>query len=173
MPKVIENIKENILAEAKRQILSDDGYDAMTIRKVADACNIAVGTVYNYFPSKESMAANVMLIDWNRLVSEAGPMLKKADPSSGVKTVFNVIRDFSSIYGKMWLKGGAVRSTSVLGVDYHKMTVNQIKDMIELFIKDTAEPYLTTFLAEVLIDLGSNGYTEYKDIEPLINKLIN
>ena len=63
MPKKIENLKDMILQDA-RIILKKQGYEQLAIRKVANDCHIAVGTVYNYFPSKEMLAAYVMLEDW-------------------------------------------------------------------------------------------------------------
>ena len=51
MPKIIENIREKLLEEARRQVM-EEGYEAMTIRSVAGACGVGVGTVYNYFSSK-------------------------------------------------------------------------------------------------------------------------
>ena len=50
MPKIIENLKARLIAEAKRQI-EEAGYGAVTIRSVASSCGVGVGTVYNYFPS--------------------------------------------------------------------------------------------------------------------------
>ena len=50
MPKIIENIREKILEEAKCQVM-ESGYASMTIRSVANACGVGVGTVYNYFKS--------------------------------------------------------------------------------------------------------------------------
>ena len=63
MPKIIENLREELLAEAKRQI-AERGYKNTTIRSVAAECGIAVGTVYNYFPSKEMLVAAFMYEDW-------------------------------------------------------------------------------------------------------------
>ena len=63
MPKLLDNIKEKAIEEARREMLSD-GYRAMTIRRVAKELGIAVGTLYNYFSSKEYLAAGVMLEDW-------------------------------------------------------------------------------------------------------------
>ena len=63
MPKIIENIRENLLAEAKRQV-TELGYSAMTIRSVATACGVGTGMVYNYFPSKDMLVASFMLEDW-------------------------------------------------------------------------------------------------------------
>lgn len=63
MPKIIENIREKLLTEAKRQV-TELGYSAMTIRSVATACGVGTGTVYNYFPSKDMLVASFMLEDW-------------------------------------------------------------------------------------------------------------
>lgn len=52
MPKIIENLESRLIEEAKKQI-EESGYEAVTIRSVARACGVGVGTVYNYFPSKE------------------------------------------------------------------------------------------------------------------------
>ena len=62
MPKIIENIKEQIIEEAKRQLF-ENGYAKTTIRSVAKACGIGVGTIYNYFPSKEMLISAFMLDD--------------------------------------------------------------------------------------------------------------
>ena len=50
MPKIIANVREQIIEVAKRQI-EELGYENTTIRSVAKGCGIAVGTVYNYFSS--------------------------------------------------------------------------------------------------------------------------
>ena len=60
MPKIIENLKERLLTEAKVQI-DRDGYESVTIRSIAKGCGVGVGTVYNYFPSKEALIANLLL----------------------------------------------------------------------------------------------------------------
>ena len=46
MPKIIENLESRLLAEAYRQT-REAGYSALTIRNVAKACGVGVGTVYN------------------------------------------------------------------------------------------------------------------------------
>ena len=64
MPKIIPNIREQLLNEAKKQI-AEQGYSKTTIRSVANACNLGVGTVYNYFESKDMLIASFMAEDWN------------------------------------------------------------------------------------------------------------
>ena len=63
MPKKLDKIKERALEEA-RQILFQEGYLSLTVRRVAQALQIGVGTIYNYFPSKDHLIAGVMLEDW-------------------------------------------------------------------------------------------------------------
>ena len=43
MPKIIENLESRLIAEAKKQI-EESGYGTMTIRSVAKACGVGVGT---------------------------------------------------------------------------------------------------------------------------------
>ena len=63
MPKIIQNARGLILDEAKKQI-REQGYAATTVRSVAAKCGVAIGTVYNYFPSKEILIASFMADDW-------------------------------------------------------------------------------------------------------------
>ena len=42
MPKIIENVREQLLVEAKRQI-AEYGYAKTTVRSVAAACGLGVG----------------------------------------------------------------------------------------------------------------------------------
>lgn len=69
MPKIIENLETKLMEEAHHQI-ETIGYSAMTIRSVAAACGVGVGTVYNYFRSKEELLAGYMLRDWQQCLAE-------------------------------------------------------------------------------------------------------
>ena len=44
--------KEAILAEC-RAIVMEKGISSINMRSVAAACGVAVGSLYNYFPSKD------------------------------------------------------------------------------------------------------------------------
>ena len=46
--------REELLA-ASRKIVKEQGIQALNMRAVAAAANVAVGSVYNYFPSKAEL----------------------------------------------------------------------------------------------------------------------
>ena len=58
MPKQVID-PEKLVAQAYA-IASRDGISALSVRKVAAACGIAVGSVYGYFPTKADLTAAVL-----------------------------------------------------------------------------------------------------------------
>ena len=78
MPKIIENVREQLLAEAKKQVF-EHGYADTTIRSVARACGLGVGTVYNYFSSKEMLIATFVYEDWKGYLSNMQLLFSDAD----------------------------------------------------------------------------------------------
>jgi AcrR family transcriptional regulator len=50
--------RQRILEAAKR-LFATAGFDASTTRDIADAAEIAAGTLFNYFPSKEALLASL------------------------------------------------------------------------------------------------------------------
>ena len=94
MPKIIENLPERLAEEARRQI-EQSGFSAMTIRSVAKACGVGVGTVYNYFPSKEALVATFMLTDWNNCIAA---IQSCADESDTVEPVLKAIHNSLKLF---------------------------------------------------------------------------
>ena len=65
MARVIENLKEKLLVEACKQI-ETIGYRTMTMQSISKACGVAVGTVYNYYPSKEHLLNAYLEKKWDK-----------------------------------------------------------------------------------------------------------
>jgi AcrR family transcriptional regulator len=51
------------ILEAAARVLSADDYDRSSTGKIADKAGVSVGSIYQYFPSKDSLVAAV--IEWN------------------------------------------------------------------------------------------------------------
>ena len=78
MPKIIENLKSDILETAK-DVLREKGFQDFSIRTVAKKLNIAPATIYNYFPSKESILNALVNESWEYLMGEMDREIEAAD----------------------------------------------------------------------------------------------
>src|SRR5688572_8218050 len=63
--------RERILLAA-RQLLNEKGYDATTTRDIAHAAEIASGTLFNYFPTKEAIIACLAGDALNEIAADRG-----------------------------------------------------------------------------------------------------
>ena len=67
--------REEAILDAVNRLLSEKGYDLMTMDDVADAVGVAKGSLYKHFSSKEKLASAVMtrLLDQTLAVLEGMP----------------------------------------------------------------------------------------------------
>ena len=167
MAKIIDNLYFNI-QEVGKKILLEDGYKKMTLRLVANKCNIATGTVYNYFKSKDQLVATIMFKDWKSMIDVTVPKLLNIDSSiDGLKLVFKMIKDYTAIYQKAWLDYGG----SLIGQDErHNILIKQLNDLIRPLFKDENS---INFISEVLLYSGIRDDVSFDDIRPFILKIIN
>ena len=107
MPKILEKVREQLLAEAERQI-AERGYARTTIRSVAGACGIAVGTVYNYFPSKDVLVASFMAQDWQRCAAAASGG-DASDAHAYLSRIYDALRAYSERHRALFSDPDAAR----------------------------------------------------------------
>jgi len=62
--------KEDLLRVAE-EIVKHDGLEKLNIRLVAKECNISVGCIYNYFPSKSELIFALIEKFWNKVIHKA------------------------------------------------------------------------------------------------------
>ena len=171
MPKILENVQTDIIA-VSRKILLEDGYKALTVRRVAQACGIASGTIYNYYRSKDEIAASVMLEDWNRLLEDAESFFSRTDDCMQcLHEVYSILQRFAGMYQNAWRQYGGTVNVSE---HYHDVLISQISNMIRrmfarLGIK--SEPPAEDFIAETLLYYSCRNMS-FNGICPFIEKII-
>lgn len=57
----------NILKTAYR-LAKEQGLASVSIRSVASACNVSIGSIYNYYPSKDELVIDVVGMFWQEVV---------------------------------------------------------------------------------------------------------
>jgi TetR/AcrR family transcriptional regulator, cholesterol catabolism regulator len=75
---------------AALQLAAEGGYDAVQMRDVAQTAEVALGTIYRYFPSKDALLAGVMhqwMTDLEQRLSQRAPR-----GATTAERVFDVLR---------------------------------------------------------------------------------
>ncbi len=94
MPKILENVKEDILKVSRDMILEED-YSNISIRKIAQRCGISAGTVYNYFNSKQEIIEYITKSEWDLLIRRIEYSNKNTeDYIKKLNIIFTEIRNF-------------------------------------------------------------------------------
>ncbi|MFR3787984.1 TetR/AcrR family transcriptional regulator [Agathobaculum desmolans] len=55
---------KDAILQTSRQLIQQEGWSAIHIRKVAQACGVSVGTLYNYFGNKSELVAATVESIW-------------------------------------------------------------------------------------------------------------
>lgn len=165
MPKVIENLKEKVLAEADRQ-MRDVGYHAMTIQSIAKACGVGVGTVYNYFPSKDEILIACVAAKWMECMDTIRAVAKYATSyDSLIHCIYDQVRSFGLTHAYIFLN--SVAATSLDGTIYRYMWFisSQLAEPLQKFCQNEGEAQL---IAEALVTWIRTG----KSYEEVCSKIV-
>lgn len=166
MPKIIENLQEKLTMEARLQLL-DAGYSAMTIRSVAAACQVGVGTVYHYFPSKDALVASVLLADWLLFMEEiAGHSAEGLE--SVLRAAYEGLTRFQEQYTALFHDEEAENHFPRAAGKYHPMLRSQLAAPIRPFCSDD---YTADFIAEALLTWSLAG-TPFCQLYGIIRKIV-
>ena len=167
MPKIIENVREQLLAEAKKQI-AERGYANTTIRSVAGACGIGVGTVYNYFPSKDELLATYLLRDWNTCIAaigEAGAAAQTPEPV--LRCIHGQLWAYAQRHQAIFRDEGAAASFAGSFGRYHGLLRHQLAVPVRKFC---GSDFTAEFIAESLLTWTMAG-KPFDEIYGMISKL--
>ena len=170
MPKIIENLRDQLLQEARKQI-AERGYTGTTIRSVAGACGVGVGTVYNYFSSKEMLIAAFMMEDWQKQL-DAMAALPKDQPEALLRGVYEALCSFAEGHRDLFSDEGAAKAISLGFAPRHRMLREQLTGFILPICQGDAAVFTAAFIAEALISWTMEG-TSFDTLYPVIHKLIH
>jgi AcrR family transcriptional regulator len=76
--------REEVLGAARR-IVIEEGFDALTMRKIAEAIEYAPGTIYLYFESRDAIAFELCRAGFEEFLSAMRPVTSIADPAERLR----------------------------------------------------------------------------------------
>jgi AcrR family transcriptional regulator len=168
MPKIIENLKDRLLAEARQQIAAV-GYEAVTIRSIAKGCGVGVGTVYNYFPSKESLIATHLLEDWKHSIDIIRLTAEDSEtPQPVLQCIYRQLVDFAVRHQAIFRTEAAASGFAGSFSQYHDLLRSQLAAPLGKFC---GSDFLAEFMAESLLTWSMAGKT-FEEIYVILEKLV-
>ena len=102
MPKKIDGLREKIILIAQKKLLEED-YGSFSLREVARECGIAVGTIYNYFPDKDTLSAFAISQSWTEVLEKMDHYVEQAESiQEGIEGICQCICEFNDRYRNVW-----------------------------------------------------------------------
>lgn len=163
MPKILNDPKNKILSEMEA-LLTQEGYSAVTVRSVAARCGVGVGTVYNYFPSKEALLAEYLLTDWRECIAAIEAVSQASrDARPVAQCICQQLLQFAgrhmAIFGDKAARGAFSGSFS----QYHSLLRRQLAAPLRRFCQSD---FAAEFMAEALLtwSLAGKEFCEIWDL---------
>lgn len=180
MPKILENVKEDILKVARDMILEED-YSNISIRKMAQRCGISAGTVYNYFDSKQEIIEYITKSEWDLLIRRIEYSNKNTeDYIKKLDIIFTEIRNFinkvHNIQYNDFLNTFETKRFFEMKKhkdDFHEQLSNKVYEALEkekFFNNDTL---VCNIIIKMFFSYSAHTHIEFKDLKPYIEKLIH
>ena len=148
MPKVIKDLEQRLLHEARSQI-AEKGYSGTTIRSVAAACGVGVGTVYNYFSSKDELLASYLLSDWQQCISAVRAVSTYSEsPVPVLRCIYDQLTAYAEQNRNVFGDNSAVPAFAAAFGRYHELLRSQIAEPLRKFCRCDFD---ADFIAESLL----------------------
>lgn len=172
MPKIIENLRETIVQEG-RKLLSNKGYKELNVREIAKKSNIALGTFYNYFSTKDELILEIVREDW-RKISDLIERLKGTDESCKEKfrKIYLSLELFISSYISIFIAMAMLNNYSYDHMSNNKfhLLYGKASELIDIektknHIHSPLSSYkLAQLIISNLIYLNTNKYISFDEL---------
>lgn len=89
--------KDELLTICKN-IVAEKGIEAINMREVARRSKVAVGSLYNYFPSKDDLMIDTIEVIWKEIMMDLVTLDENHDFVKSVENLFYAIKNGSKKY---------------------------------------------------------------------------
>ena len=173
MPKVIPNLRERLISGAKK-VVNERGYSNLTVRQVANDCKIGVGTIYNYFISKENLVVAFMLEDWNKTLRNIEDRI--AEDSSAKNIIFTLCREIEGYIEahRSVFDDEEARKVFSANLEKHEILIKQIAKFVAPVCKEVPggdREFLAEYISESVLSWVIDGKS-YHTFYPIIKLLL-
>ncbi len=95
--------RKQLILEVAQRLAAKEGWQAVTIRKIANEIEYSVPTIYEHFDSKEDLLHELMLVGYRLLLSQIKSVrLLAATPENEVKLIGEAYWEFAWAYPELY-----------------------------------------------------------------------
>ena len=174
MPKKIENVREKLMCEAKRQV-NELGFAAVTMRSVASGAGVGIGTIYNYYPTKEALITSYILDDWNECIEKMlGVIEKEDDPIAAVRGVYEINREFYNSNQTIISDRTAKRVYGTMIAEQHEYMISSLGSILTPIVKGAVledKEFAANILAQTILHFMVERYP-FERAEPFYRLIL-
>ena len=161
------------ILEASTRVLEEVSFEKFTTNRVAEAAGISIGSLYQYFPNKQSILIELERIAVDGMAANIEILLLEENHTSKEK-LFKVIKYFlmtdSALYDNPFTEHAE-----------YLVQKNKVKKSLDFFLKsneyideasdDFLADYIVTLLTGIASKLGKRN--DIKDLDPWIKITFN
>ena len=89
--------KQEILKQS-RSILQTKGYRSISIRAIAQACHVSIGSIYNYFKSKTDLISETIESVWLEIFHPSNMESSPEDVDAWIEWVMQRLEESQTLY---------------------------------------------------------------------------
>lgn len=184
MPRIIDNPRQLILTKAK-EILHNEGYNKLSMRNISQACNIALGTIYNYYPTKKELIIDMMTDYWHEYFYRIENVSLLDCPFyEKLFKIFIELDNFIKTFKEVWLRPELYDNPDYIetGIERETIYIEKLISFVEnIIIKEIHQnkihsklnPYETAkFIIMNFITIIQMPVFNYSSFEVILKELI-
>lgn len=172
MPKILKNIREKLLIEG-RKILLEKNYEELNIRDVCKNCNIAIGTFYNYFSSKDHLVREIFASDWEKSIK----IIEKIRLSDATlkEKIYNLYIELDKFINKYISTFYVLSFKKGSGPSNHPKIYSEISKLIDYekqrgtIVNTLDSNKLAQFIIYNFVCLNQSKYISFEELYLLLN----
>lgn len=156
--------KEAIL-KVCRKIASENGLTSLNMRLVADECNIALGTLYNYYSNKDDLLLATVESIWKDIFHMNNGCKKECTFTSFIKQIFECVQEGGKAYPNFFTE--------------HSISISKVKKGKAKSTMDECFQHIKESMLEVLKedskvvqDIFTESFTEENFIDFIFNNML-
>ena len=163
---------DNIL-KASTRVLEEVSFEKFTTNRVAEAAGISIGSLYQYFPNKQSILIELERVAVDKMTANIESLLFDENHTNQ-EQLFKVVEYFL-------ITDSALYDNPFTANTEYSMQINKIKKSLDFFLKsnkfidEASDDFLADYIVMLIGGMGSRlgKRNDIKDLDPWIKITFN